>query len=147
MTLAHVNYDNTYKEFIAGTDDCLLSPVHYCELVFRIRVLINRPSHSFFGYSMIEAGDIMLNLESKEVMRGSKLIMITSQEFLALRYLLQHQNRIVTRTELVCCIWGNDSYPNQMRLAGCMNSLRKKIEYAPLPKCIYTVSRKGYLLV
>jgi DNA-binding response OmpR family regulator len=94
----------------------------------------------------IESGDIILDLGSKEVIRGDKVILLTTKEFRILEYLVRNKNSIVTRADMAFSVWGTRFASKQGRLDVYMNSLRKKISDNTLSKRIYTVTRKGYIL-
>ncbi|HMI01188.1 MAG TPA: response regulator transcription factor [Pedobacter sp.] len=135
-----------FEVFQAGVDDYVLLSEDFRELLMRIRVLTKRYSTPFVRKSRITAGDILVDLDSKEVRRGDRLILLSAREFLLLQFLIRNKNRIVSRDEIVSNIWGRECSAKEGRVAAFINSLRKKIEEDFSHKCIYTVTGKGYLL-
>lgn len=94
----------------------------------------------------LASGDIVLDLDSKEVSRAGKKVSLTAKEFLILEFLVRNKNRIVTRSEIVCNIWGDNFPAKERRIAAYMNSLRRKMENDISQQVIFTVTGKGYLL-
>ncbi|HTI07906.1 MAG TPA: response regulator transcription factor [Puia sp.] len=135
-----------FEVFQAGVDDYLLLSEDFRELLLRIKVLTRRYLRPFVRENRITAGDILVDLDSKEVRRGDRLILLSAREFLLLQFLILNKNRIVSRDEIVSNIWGREFSDKERRVAAFINSLRKKIEEDYNQKCIYTVTGKGYLL-
>ncbi|HTI92294.1 MAG TPA: response regulator transcription factor [Puia sp.] len=135
-----------FEVFQAGADDYVLLSEDFRELLMRVKVLTRRYYRPFTRENRITAGDILLDLDSKEVRRGDRQILLSAREFLLLQFLVRNKNRIVSRDEIVCNIWGSEFSAKEGRVAAFINSLRKKIEEDFSQKCIYTVTGKGYLL-
>jgi two-component system copper resistance phosphate regulon response regulator CusR len=101
--------------------------------------VIDKPNGS------ISAGDIIIDLINKRVRRSGRLIRLTPGEFLLLEYLVRNKNKVVSREEIACDVWGR-SYTNKVeRVPAFMNSLRKKLQQDNGRNYIYTIIRKGYL--
>jgi two-component system, OmpR family, copper resistance phosphate regulon response regulator CusR len=146
LMLASAASDNKFEGFEAGVDDYIVLSEDFRELLMRIRALEKRSFRPIVPHNRIGSGDIIVDLDSKEVTKGDRLIMLTAKEFFILEYLIRNKNRIVSRDEIVLNIWGSGFSSKEGRLPAFINSLRKKIEDDAYPKCIYTVTGKGYLL-
>jgi len=61
-------------------------------------------------------------------------------------YLLSHQNRIVTRDELMTTLWNNNEYINDNALTVNISRLRSKLKELGLEEAITTRKKVGYIL-
>lgn len=93
----------------------------------------------------LKSAGLTLNRDTREVRHEGRPIALETREFQLLEYLLRNKNRIVSRQEIYQEIWGRDILDHT--LDAKISSLRKKIEPESCPKMLYTISRKGYLLV
>ncbi|WP_431215994.1 response regulator transcription factor [Puia sp. P3] len=132
--------------FQAGADDYVFLSEDFRELVMRVKVLTKRYLRPFVRENLIAAGDILVDLDSREVRRDGQMILLSAREFLLLQFLIRNKNRIVSRDEIASNIWGKGCCDKERRVAAFINSLRKKIEDGFSQKCIYTVTGKGYVL-
>jgi len=93
----------------------------------------------------LKSAGLTLNRDTREVRHEGRPIALESREFQLLEYLLRNKNRIVSRREIYLEIWGREILDHT--LDAKISSLRKKIGQVSCPKMLYTISRKGYLLV
>ena len=73
-------------------------------------------------------------------------ISLSKNEMLIFSYLLENQNRIVSRTELMTLLWDNSSFLNDSTLSVTISRLRDKLTKAGLKNPIETHKGQGYLL-
>jgi DNA-binding response OmpR family regulator len=95
--------------------------------------------------SIISGGDISINLNNKRVRRDGRLIRLTPGEFRLLVCLVRNKNKVLSRDEIACGVWGPSYISKLGRVPVLMNSLRRKLEEDNWRKYIYTIVRKGYL--
>ncbi|MDD3066368.1 MAG: response regulator transcription factor [Candidatus Gracilibacteria bacterium] len=96
------------KALDAGVDDYLVKPFYLPELVARVKSLLRRKRIGEKMPNEIVAGELSLDTNSYEVKLGGKLLDITGKEFQILHLLIQNQDQIVTRRDLIRKIWGED---------------------------------------
>tara|TARA_R110002096_G_scaffold257381_1_gene450857 strand:- start:199975 stop:200640 length:666 start_codon:yes stop_codon:yes gene_type:complete len=85
--------------FQAGADDYLGKPFHFEELLERINALIRRSNHKV-GSDMEVAG-IRLDERTQTVRtKDAREHSLTGTEFRLLRYMMMHQNEILSKTHL-----------------------------------------------
>ena len=131
----------------AGADDYIVKPFEFRELLLKIRVMMKRsklsqPSTGNF----LKAGDLQLNLDSKEVTRGNTVILLTAKEFQLLEYLLRNKNRVVSRADIAINVWDIDFDTNTNVIDVYISYVRNKIDRAFSKKLIHTQVGMGYIL-
>lgn len=97
------------------------------------------------GCPILAAAGLTLDPETHEVRREGQKLSLELREFQLLEYLLRNKNRIVPREEILREIWGKEILSHT--LDARISALRKKIEYNFPVKMLYTISRKGYVLI
>ena len=129
----------------SGADDYLVKPFAFSELLARVKALTRRP-HVNTG-SVLSLDDLTLDTISFEVKRGKKLIPLSSKEFALLEYLIRHQNKILTKDQIINHVWNYDSsvLPNSVEVY--IRHLRNKIDIPFVGKnLIHTIRGFGYKL-
>ena len=71
---------------------------------------------------------------------------LTKNEMIIFQYLLDHQNEIVSRDELMTVLWDNDEYINDNALSVNISRLRAKLSDMGLQDAIETRKKQGYIL-
>ena len=122
----------------AGADDYLAKPFHMEELLARIRAQVRRASGH--AKSEIECGPVRLDTKSARVTCGGQQIKLTSHEYRLLAYLMHHNGRVVSRTELVEHLYDQDFDRDSNTIEVFIGRLRKKIP----GDIIQTVRGLGY---
>lgn len=125
----------------AGADDYLAKPFAMEELLARIEALIRRAS----GHPnpIFKCGDIIINTNTAQVTLADKPIDLTALEFRTLGYLMQHNHRIISKTELTEHIYGQDFDRDSNVIEVLINRLRHKLA----PTYIQTRRGLGYQLI
>ncbi len=124
----------------AGADDYLAKPFHMEELLARVRAQVRRASGH--AKSEIECGPLRLDTKSARVTCDGQQIKLTSHEYRLLAYLMHHNGRVVSRTELVEHLYEQDFDRDSNTIEVFIGRLRKKIPV----DLIETVRGLGYRL-
>ena len=124
----------------AGADDYVAKPFHMEELLARIRALVRRAAGH--ASSELECGSLMLDTKMARVTVDGVPIKLTSHEFRLLAYMMHHQGRVVSRTELVEHLYDQDFDRDSNTIEVFVGRLRKKIP----SELISTVRGLGYCL-
>jgi DNA-binding response OmpR family regulator len=131
----------------AGTDDYIVKPFEFKELLVKIRVLLKRTmNHQVPVGNLLKAADLVLNLDSKEVKRGNDVINLTAKEFQLLEYLLRNKNKVVSRASIAVNVWDIDFDTNTNIIDVYISYLRNKIDKPYERKLIQTHVGMGYIL-
>lgn len=133
--------------FDAGADDYMVKPFSFAELVVRIRALLKRSSiETQPTGNLLQAADLEMNLDTKQVTRSGKPIALTAKEFLLLEYLLRNKKKVVSRADIGEHVWNIDFDTNTNTIEVYINYLRKKIDRDFPVKLIHTQVGFGYIL-
>ena len=147
MMLTALNaIDDKIEGFDAGADDYIIKPFDFKELLVRIRALLKRLRQTPPAINMLKIGDLVMNLDSKEVTRDSKLIQLTAKEFQLLEYLIKNKNRVVSRADIALNVWDIDFDTKTNVIDVYVTFLRKKLDRDFPNKLIHTQVGMGYIL-
>ncbi|GGS60162.1 DNA-binding response regulator [Actinokineospora fastidiosa] len=120
-------------------DDYLVKPFALDELIARVRTLCRLGPT--MAHVPLRCGDLEMDVARHQVRRGAVLLGLTGKEFAVLEHLLAHQDRVVTRDELLAGVWDALVRPESNVLDVTLSSLRRKLGDPPV---IHTVPRVGY---
>ncbi len=129
----------------AGADDYLVKPFAFSELAARIQALGRRSSPASIT-TQLSAGEIEIDLLTREVRRGGKTILLQPREFRLLEELMRHAGEFVTRTMLLERVWDFHFDPQTKIVETHMSRLRSKLNEGGRTDPIETVRGVGYRL-
>ncbi len=127
-----------------GVDDYLTKPFYIEELIARLHAVTRRVTGE--QLSLLQTGDLTMNLITREVKRGAQAIELTAREFGLLEHLLRTPGRVFTRTQLLEHVWGYDFDPETNLVDVNIRRLRRKIGDETSAPLIETVRGVGYRL-
>jgi len=139
--------DDKVEGFDAGADDYLVKPFDFRELEARIRVLLKRTStlNTLSNVTVLQAGEIEMNLHTKIVKRADIEINLTPKEFKLLEYMIRNQNRVLPRVEIAEKVWDTTFDTGTNFIDVYINYLRKKIDKDFEIKYIQTKPGMGFI--
>ena len=130
----------------AGSDDYLVKPFAFSELLARVEALGKRSNMSATAKStVLSAGDLTMDLLTRKVTRAGAVIDLQTREFRLLEYLLTFKGQLVTRTMLLESVWDYHFDPQTGVIDVHISRLRKKLGDAE-NKLIKTVRGAGYII-
>lgn len=146
MLTARSSVDDKIRGLDLGADDYLPKPFDFQELLARLRAVTRRPAVEV--QQVLSVGDLELNLQTREVHRGGKLIDLSAKELGVLEYLMRRKGLVLTRTMILEHAWTSDyAYDGASNIVEVyINFLRKKIDLGQTTKLIQTVRGAGYMI-
>jgi two-component system OmpR family response regulator len=133
------------KGLQTGSDDYLVKPFVFAELLARVQALIRRSSGAAHP-TRLEVGELVMDLLTREVFRGGKKIDLQAREFALLEYLLRHAGKVVSKTMILEHVWNYDFDPQTNVVDVLICRLRHKVDRGFPNKMILTLRGIGYVL-
>jgi two-component system copper resistance phosphate regulon response regulator CusR len=147
MLTALSTMNDKLEGFDAGSDDYLIKPFEFKELLVRIRALLKRTQlQQLPTGNLLRINDLEMNLDTKEVKRSNRVINLTAKEFQLLEYLMRNKNRVVSRADIAVNVWDIDFDTKTNVIDVYVNYLRNKIDKQFPDKLIHTQIGMGYVL-
>lgn len=147
MLTAKDEVENRVKGLDLGADDYLVKPFALEELLARVRALLRRKESAGEADSQrLIFEDIVMDLDSREVVRGGHRLELTAKEFELLHLFMQNPKRLLTRDLIMDKIWGYDYSGESNVLEVYIAMLRQKTEEHGGKRFIQTIRGAGYIL-
>ena len=129
-----------------GTDDYLVKPFDFMELLVRIKALLKRVAEPASEAEILHVADLQLNLNEKVARRAGQVIGLTAREFNLLEYLMRNRGRVVSKVDIAEKVWDINFDTGTNFIEVYINYLRNKIDKGYNVKLIHTVVGMGYVL-
>ncbi len=144
MLTARDGLDDRVDGLDSGADDYLVKPFERDELLARVRALLRRRPPR--GSAFLVVGDLRLNPDTREVLRGSRPIELTAREFELLEHLMRNERLVVSRQTLLDEVWDYHPYAETNTVDVFVSNLRRKLEEGGEPRLLHTMRGAGYVL-
>lgn len=147
MLTAKDEIDDRVKGLDLGADDYLVKPFALEEMLARVRALLRRKSDSInHSTNQLHFEDLVMDLDTREVLRGEQSISLTTKEFELLHFFMLNPKRVLSRDRIMEKIWGYDYSGESNVLEVYVALLRQKLEEGGKSRLIHTVRGTGYVL-
>lgn len=138
--------EDRVKGLVGGSDDYLVKPFAFAELLARINLLIRRGKATPAVQTSLRCDDLEMDLLSRRVTRAGNVLVLQPREFRLLEYLLRHAGQVVTRTMLLEGVWDYHFDPGTNVIDVHLSRLRKKVDEGFARPLLHTVRGVGYRL-
>jgi two-component system OmpR family response regulator len=134
------------KGLKSGADDYLAKPYSFTELLARLEAITRRKAGEK-AVTKLACGELEMDLLTRMVKRGDKIIDLQAREFALLEYLMRNPGTVVTRTMLLEKVWDYNFDPQTNVIDVHISRLRQKIDKGFSKSMIQTLRGAGYKLV
>lgn len=141
--------DNELDELISlnyGADHYITKPFNIQILLAKISSLLRRTNMSVENNNRIDAKDFILDMSKSTMEKDNKSIELTKNEYRILKYLVENREKIVSREDIMECLWDNESFIDDNTLTVNITRLRNKLEVLGLKELLETKRGQGYIL-
>jgi two-component system OmpR family response regulator len=128
-----------------GGDDYLIKPFSFSELLVRAETILRRASKQV-DIRKLKFQDLELDTLTRTVKRDGNVIELHQKEFALLECLLRHQDRVLTKTQILEKVWNYDFDPQTNVVDVLICRLRNKVDRAFKVKLIRTFRGVGYAI-
>jgi DNA-binding response OmpR family regulator len=128
----------------AGAVDYLVKPFSLGELAARVRAQLRAAMQA--PATAVRAGDIEVDLITRDVRHAGEQVRLSSTEFELLVYLLNNRGRVLTREQILRAVWGYEHDPGTNVVDVYIGYLRRKLRHGDRAAPIVTVRSVGYRL-
>ncbi len=130
-----------------GSDDYLVKPFSFAELLARVNALLRRSEARVSTTDhRLTVGDLEIDPLSRTVKRGGKKLELKPREYLLLEYFARNEGRVVTRTMLLEQVWDYHFDPGTNVIDVHVSRLRRKLDDGFDKPLLHTVRGAGYML-
>jgi two-component system phosphate regulon response regulator PhoB len=141
MVTARAEEDDRVAGLDGGADDYLVKPFSQRELLARIRAALRRSAPED---EVVVAGRLKLDGASHRVTIGDDEIALGPTEYRLLHFLMQHPDRVYSRSQVLDRVWGGNVYIEERTVDVHIRRLRKALEPHGYDKLVRTVRGAGY---
>jgi DNA-binding response OmpR family regulator len=142
LVTARGELDERVEGLDLGADDYIAKPFYVEELVARLRSVLRRAGGD--RQSILQAGDLTIDLVTRAVRVGKRQVELTAREFSLLAFIARSPGRVCTRTQLLEHVWGYDFDPGSNLVDVYIQRLRRKLDPDEGSSLIETMRGVGY---
>ena len=144
MVTSRANETDEILSISYGADDYITKPYSPTILLLRIQNIFKRLNNIT---EVLKYKDLEVSISRGSLLDNNKELELIKNEMLIFQHLLNNQNRIVSRDELMTILWNNEEYINDNALTVNISRLRSKLENFGYPNAIETRKGQGYILL
>ena len=141
--------DNELDELLSinyGADHYITKPFNIQILLAKIGSLLRRTNMQEEANDKIDTKDFILNTSNNTIEKDGKIIELTKNEYKILKYMVQNRGKILSREDIMECLWESESFIDDNTLTVNITRLRNKLEELELKELLETKRGQGYIL-
>ena len=142
---ARQSVDDRIQGLQRGGDDYMVKPFSFSELLARIQALIRRDKKNTQP-TVLEAGDLRMDLLRHEVSRSGERIELPAKEYALLELMLRSTGVVLSKTTILERVYEYNFDPQTNVVDVLVCRLRNKVDKDYDVKMIHTVRGMGYVL-
>ena len=127
-----------------GADDYIIKPYNPTILLLKIAAIFKRCE---LNSNIISYKDLSFDIGEGIVKNKNAEVILTKNEIIIFSLLLNHQDRIVSKDEIMTDLWNNDEYINENALTVNISRLRAKLLELGYDNIIETRKGIGYRII
>ena len=139
--------DNELDELLSinnGADHYITKPFNIHILLAKIGSLLRRTNMQEVN-DKIDEKDFILNTSNNTIEKDGKIIELTKNEYKIFKYLVQNRGKIVSREDIMECLWESENFIDDNTLTVNITRLRNKLEELELKELLETKRGQGYI--
>ena len=145
MITARGSEMDTVAGLDVGADDYISKPFGIPELLARVREVLRRSTKDEEEIETYSFGNVSLDFKKFHAIVNNEQTELSSKEFAIMKYLIEHEQEVIHRHDLLERVWGFEVTPTTRTVDNYILELRKKMEEDPSnPKHIITIRGAGY---
>lgn len=147
MLTAKVEEESRIKGLSIGADDYVIKPFSPRELVGRVKAIMRRSyqDQPLAEFLKLNQGDLKIDLNQMTVEKKGRILDLTTNEFKVLSALIQNNNQVLSREQLISLAFGYDYSASDRTVDTYIKNIRQAIEDDPShPTYITTIYGAGY---
>lgn len=142
--------DSELDELISinyGADYYITKPFNIQILLAKISAVLRRTNNLSKPQDKIDFGEFVLNIAKSTIEKEEKIIELTKNEYRILKFLGDNREKIVSREDIMECLWDSESFIDDNTLTVNITRLRTKLEELQLKELLQTRRGQGYILI
>lgn len=130
----------------SGADDYLSKPFEIEELLARMNAILRRIHSINKNPSILKNRDLELTAENMKVSLSGKQLNLSKTEFLLLKLFMENQEKVLSRQQIIDCVWGEEHFIDENTVDVYVGYLRSKIDQKAGIEYIKTMRGAGYMM-
>ncbi|MBL7952906.1 MAG: response regulator transcription factor [Flavobacteriales bacterium] len=143
---AFSDIDDKMNAFDLGADDYLVKPVHFQEVLAKVRVFLKRREPSTETNDRIVVDDLEIDTTKRTVTREGRSIELAPKEYNLLVLLARRAGKVFSKDELAEQVWSDSHAVSNNTIEVYISFLRSKVDKGHARKLIHTRHGFGYTL-
>ncbi|MBX2972798.1 MAG: response regulator transcription factor [Flavobacteriales bacterium] len=143
---AFSDIDDKMNAFDLGADDYLVKPVHFQEVLAKVRVFLKRREGTGELDARITVDDLEIDTDKRAVTRAGRAIDLAPKEYNLLLLLARRPGKVYSKDELAAQVWSDSHSVSNNTIEVYISFLRSKVDKGHARKLIHTRHGFGYTL-